>query len=144
MAWHGRGGHGLSTVQAFVEVAHNPNASSDVVATTVVLAFVVQGWMIFHLLRQHGRLLVRIDVLEAVLQESGLFTAADGHVPTGLSVGAAAPPFELALLSGGTITLERLRESSSTVLLIFSDPDCEPCNALLPQIAPPGNVRKPV
>jgi thiol-disulfide isomerase/thioredoxin len=53
----------------------------------------------------------------------------------GLPLGAQAPPFALAGLYGDTITLEALTAADNPVLLVFTDPGCGPCNALLPQIA---------
>ena len=135
VAWRGRNGHGIGFVQAYEKVVSGPYAGPTIVTVIVVLAFVVQGWLTFHLLRQHGRLLLRIDVLEATLQEVGLLSTDGALSPIGLPIGDRAPSFDLPLLSGGTSTLEHLRESGKPVLLIFSDPGCEPCSALLPEIA---------
>jgi peroxiredoxin len=51
----------------------------------------------------------------------------------GLPQGSAAPEFELESLDGETLSLRDYRGRS--VLLVFSDPDCGPCNALLPDLA---------
>jgi peroxiredoxin len=51
----------------------------------------------------------------------------------GLKAGTFAPPFELPDLAGGTIALAEHR--GRRVLLVFSDPDCGPCEELLPQLA---------
>src|SRR5207253_643357 len=52
-----------------------------------------------------------------------------------LAIGSTAPPFELPLLSGQKACLAGLRELGKLVLLIFSEPRCKPCKALLPDIA---------
>jgi peroxiredoxin len=52
----------------------------------------------------------------------------------GLKAGTPAPPFSLPDLAGGTLTLERYR--GQRVLLVFTDPHCGPCDALLPDLAP--------
>ena len=62
---------------------------------------------------------------------------ADGAAtPTrsGLAIGTRAPDFELPWISGGSATLRGLLESNRPLLLVFSDPGCGPCNALLPEL----------
>jgi len=46
----------------------------------------------------------------------------------GLPAGSPAPVFELPTVSGDTISLEQLRGSEA--LLVFSDPECGPCEVL--------------
>ncbi len=50
----------------------------------------------------------------------------------GLSRGAPAPGFTLPCPDGGHLSLEDY--CGRKVLLIFSDPECGPCNRLLPQL----------
>jgi peroxiredoxin len=49
---------------------------------------------------------------------------------TGLKAGAVAPGFSLPCLSGGELALKELR--GRRVLLVFSDPNCGPCDELAP------------
>ena len=104
-----------------------------------VLALVVgaAGTFMLALLHQQGRLLLRLDELEARLDRSGVATVArpPARPQQGLPVGAPAPDFSLAGLYGETVTLESLTAAEKPVLLLFTDPGCGPCNALLPQIA---------
>lgn len=51
----------------------------------------------------------------------------------GLKAGTEAPAFELEDVRGGTVALEDFR--GRRVLVVFSDPECGPCNALLPELA---------
>lgn len=51
----------------------------------------------------------------------------------GLKPGVPAPTFELPDLSGRAVSLADLR--GRRVLLVFSDPDCGPCDSLLPDLA---------
>jgi peroxiredoxin len=51
----------------------------------------------------------------------------------GLPAGTPAPAFSLPDLFGRTVTLEDY--GGRRVLLVFSDPDCGPCDALLPDLA---------
>jgi peroxiredoxin len=110
----------------------------EVVAWALVVALlVVETWVVIQVLRQQGHLLLRLDELETRLAASGTEVMAEVPLPavTGLPIGTAAPAFSLPGLDGETITLDFLRASSKPVLLIFSDPGCGPCNALLPEIA---------
>jgi len=51
----------------------------------------------------------------------------------GLPPGSPAPGFELPSVSGDTISLERLRGAET--LLVFSDPECGPCEMLAADLA---------
>ena len=50
----------------------------------------------------------------------------------GLKAGALAPDFCLPRIDGGELSLAELRDKR--VLLVFSDPDCGPCQELAPQL----------
>jgi len=52
----------------------------------------------------------------------------------GLPIGAPAPAFGLTGLYGETTTLDSLRARGNPVMLVFTDPGCGPCNALMPDI----------
>jgi peroxiredoxin len=51
---------------------------------------------------------------------------------SGLKAGATAPEFTLPRIDGGELSLADLR--GGRVLLVFSDPDCGPCDELAPQL----------
>jgi peroxiredoxin len=53
----------------------------------------------------------------------------------GLPIGAPAPGFRLTGLYGETLTLDALRAPGQPVLLIFTDPNCGSCTALLPEVS---------
>jgi peroxiredoxin len=120
---------------------HNPGLSLSAVLTmsgnyavvsmfgvVLALAIIIEGWLIFHVLRQNGRLLLRIEALEA----SGVKT--QPRVQPGLKVGTPAPSFELPLAKGGGGSLDRLRELGKPILLLFSDANCGPCKAMRPDL----------
>jgi peroxiredoxin len=143
----------LAAIAGFVVVSGRANAGAsaigwlgtlslaqrlEVVAGILVVALlVVETWVVLQVLPQHGHLLLRLDELETRLGKSGTEVMTEALLPaaTGLPTGATAPAFSLPGLYGETITLDFLRASSKPVLLIFSDPGCGPCNALLPEIA---------
>jgi peroxiredoxin len=50
----------------------------------------------------------------------------------GLKPGTPAPAFELPAVDGGTVSLGGYR--GRRVLIVFSDPHCEPCDELMPQL----------
>lgn len=101
-----------------------------VIALTLLAA---EGWVLIQLLGQNGRLLVRLDALEAA-QGGVLPTGAAARATSGLPIGTPAPALSLPGLHGEIMTLEALRSAGKPVVLIFSDPNCGPCNALLPEI----------
>lgn len=99
-----------------------------------LLACAVLGWLCLRLWQQQGRLLLRIEALEA----AGGDQRAAGRVSEivhGLPVGAAAPDFSLPDPDGGTVTLAGARARGKPVLLIFTDPSCGPCARLAPELA---------
>ena len=118
-------------------------------------AIVVGGWFVWQLLRQNGRILLRLDDIEERLHalEFGKAeeladesAAADGKANrfgtpslahsrinrSGLKAGTAAPEFRLPRLDGGELSLEEFR--GRRLLLIFSNPQCGPCDALAPEL----------
>jgi peroxiredoxin len=105
----------------------------------LVLALLAGQWgFLVHLVRQNGRLLVRLEAVEATLAEGGSVATSQNGTPThqaeGLPVGSAAPEFSLSGLHGETLTLDALRSSGKPVMALFTDPDCGPCNAMLPDV----------
>jgi methylamine dehydrogenase accessory protein MauD len=101
---------------------------------------IAQWWFLFGLLRQNGRLLARLGAVEESLAGAGLELALsengdDGDEPAfGLPVGTPAPAFSLRDLEGEEVTLESLCAAGRPVLLVFIDPECEPCEDLLPAV----------
>jgi thiol-disulfide isomerase/thioredoxin len=87
-------------------------------------------WLLFHMLKQNGRLLLR---LEAVEKKLGIDP--NTRPEPSLPLGDPAPPFRLADLDGGMVTLEMLREIGKPLLLIFAEPNCGLCEALQPEVA---------
>jgi peroxiredoxin/uncharacterized membrane protein YphA (DoxX/SURF4 family) len=87
-------------------------------------------YLVFHVLRQNGRLLVRLEAVEAKL---GIVPSTS--VPAGLPVDSPAPEFRLSDLDGGTVTLDILRKADKPLLLVFSEPGCGACDLLLPDVA---------
>ena len=90
-----------------------------------------QWWFLLHLLRQNGRLLVRLEALEASLATGGAVAPSQNGSPVhqgaeGLPVGSEAPNFSLSGLDGETLTLDALRSSGKTVMVLFTDPGLRP------------------
>jgi peroxiredoxin/uncharacterized membrane protein YphA (DoxX/SURF4 family) len=113
----------------------------EVVGGLVVVALLIgAGWLLFQLMAQQGRLLLRIEALEEELAATGKAqepAATERPAPAavrGLPVGTPAPAFTLPTIAGETIALAALRALGKPMVLIFSDPGCGPCNALLPEI----------
>jgi peroxiredoxin len=145
------------------------------------LAIIVGAFLGWQLLRQNGRLLLRVEASEQRLDELESGEAGDEHLSElrgrarhsvraepehvnngaqgtdapypddrasrfhnrsfarsklkrdGLKAGTPAPDFRLPRLDGrGELALDELR--GRRVLLVFSDPHCGPCNALVPEL----------
>jgi methylamine dehydrogenase accessory protein MauD len=83
-------------------------------------------WLVYQLLRQNGRILLRLEVLEERVAELG--TASAPQAPQGLDTGSAAPAFDLPDLSGKPVSLTQWR--GRRVLLIFFNPQCGFCEQM--------------
>ncbi len=58
----------------------------------------------------------------------------DGE-PQRLPIGAPAPSFELPAIEGQAVSLQSLLGQGKPTMLVFSDPQCGPCQALAPDVA---------
>lgn len=147
----------LAAISIFV-VANGPNdagnsliawigdlSTAEIVLTIfsviALLAVAGEGWLLIHLLGQNGRVLLRLDAMETLIAEGGASLsqaraaeAAPAAPPAGLPEGSPAPAFKLEGIHGETMTLDALRAAGKPVMLVFSDPTCGPCNALLPDL----------
>jgi AhpC/TSA family len=108
---------------------------SSVVVVVLIGLIVVEGWFLLNLTSQQGRLLLRLEAVEDSIGTQASASGAPSGSHAGLAIGSRAPDFELPRLTGGSVTLRALLESSRPLLLVFSDPGCGPCNALLPEVA---------
>jgi uncharacterized membrane protein YphA (DoxX/SURF4 family)/thiol-disulfide isomerase/thioredoxin len=114
--------------------------SSQLLALIVILLASAGFWLgtrfALDLLRQHGRLLLRIERLEEALRAHGIDLLDDVPAPhLGVPLGESAPPFVATTLEGASRTLADLLAPARPVLLVFTDPDCRMCEALAPQLA---------
>jgi peroxiredoxin len=114
-------------------------------ALLVMLSVFTAGlcWLVYGLLRQNGRILVRLEALEApdadqvaARRQGRVFAdrslAASRINRDGLKPGVVAPAFSLPTVDGRTVALADFL--GRRVLLVFSDPECGPCMELLPRL----------
>ena len=104
------------------------------VGVGVFALLVGEGWVLFQIMSQQGRLLLRLEALETRSSEAGAAPSQAAAEIAGLAVGTPAPSFMLPTLTGEPTSLQALRALGKPVVLVFSDPGCGPCNALLPEI----------
>jgi thiol-disulfide isomerase/thioredoxin len=131
---------GLVALAAVVGSLEEPDASAvawigdlggaqllAVVVAVAAVALLAVGTVAFlTLMRSYGRVLVRLDRLEAALADAGIDFDDEPLPEIGLEPGTRAPAF-----SG----LDELLAPGLPVLLLFTSPNCGPCEALLPQAA---------
>src|SRR5262245_50111533 len=89
------------------------------------LLIVVGTWIGYQLVRQNGRILLRLEAIERRL---GARAPAPRQEPAALPVGTVAPDFELPDLVGGRHKLSEYR--GQDVLLIFFNPKCGFCTKM--------------
>jgi peroxiredoxin len=97
----------------------------------LAVAVVSLAWLLVQVLRQQGRVLLRIDELEDRL--AGAEPDPGNGRPRGLPPATPVPPFRLPDLSGAEVGLEDLR--GKRVLLVHWDPQCGFCRRIAPELA---------
>jgi thiol-disulfide isomerase/thioredoxin/uncharacterized membrane protein YphA (DoxX/SURF4 family) len=97
----------------------------------IVAMLGVLCYLMVESIRQQGRILLRLDALEATAAHEG---APVLEAQPGLPIGSIAPAFSLATLDGPDASLELLEADERPVLLLFTNPHCGPCRALLSEV----------
>ena len=128
IVWQGRENPGASVSSWRSGMSGTDSALAGLAIAVAGLAG-FELWALVHVLRQNGRLLLRLEAVEAKLAGSA------EAPPPGLPVNSDAPAFSLTDLVGDTVTLEMLLERGNRLLLLFSEPGCGACDAVLPEVA---------
>ena len=87
--------------------------------------------IVYQLVRQQGRMLLRLEELE-IHSAAAEPSPANGR-PAGFPVATPVPPFRLPDLSGTEVGLEDHR--GKRVLLVHWDPQCSFCRRIVPELA---------
>lgn len=96
------------------------------------LLIALGGWLVYQLVLQNGRILLRLESIENRLAD-GKTAAKKPREPAGLPVGTPAPEFELPDLAGVQHKLSDFRERN--VLLLFFSPQCGFCTQMAADLA---------
>jgi len=123
---------------------------SSAVAFAVGLSWlivIIVGWLYFRMRNRNRQIRQRLEILEQAVEQNkrAPVPAPEKESPAELSVGLAAPDFELPGLSGQLRKLSQWR--GRRVLLVFFDPDCSFCMELAPRlhsISPDGTKGRPM
>jgi peroxiredoxin len=135
VVWYGKQVPPLSLMALF-----DSFTAAQVVGGLIALAFLVSTAvalvLLIQILRQQGRIVVRLDAIEERLPGTRTVAASKVMAPSrsGLDVGTRAPRFSAGNLEGRVITFEELMSQRKPLLLLFTNPGCAPCNALLPEV----------
>ena len=142
VVWQGRLDVGASAI-AWLFGLSVMEAAALIALVLVVVMLVLAGWLWLNLMRQHGRLLLRVQELEKrlnldeahsisaqlQLNQSGHMNHGNGHVAERLSVGDPAPGFVLPDLTGRTVDIADLRGHETA--LLFWSPACGFCQQMV-------------
>ena len=104
------------------------------VAALIVLALGAVAFV--SVMRSYGRVLLRLERVEAALTEAGIEVAPGEDMPRqGLQPGTPAPWFVAASPDRTGLSLDDLLAPGLPLLLLFTTPNCGACAALLPDAA---------
>jgi peroxiredoxin len=135
MIWRGKESIGPSVVSwvGDLTVAQRVTALFELAAITLLATGIA---LLGQMLRQQGRLLLRLDGLETRLSNgvTGAVATTSSRTGTGLQIGSRAPSFQLDSLDGRSVTLEGLLAPGKGTVLLFTNPNCGPCGALMPEV----------
>lgn len=131
IVWEGREDPGASVV-SWLRGMSGANSAVAGLAIAVAALAGFELWALLHVLRQNGRLMLRLEAVEASLAGSA---SVEAPPPPGLPVNSEAPAFSLTDLVGDTVTLEMLLQRGKTLMFLFSEPGCGACDDALPQIS---------
>jgi len=97
----------------------------------LLLAVLALGWLLLQVLRQQGRLLLRIEALEG---RGGAVDMPDaGNIRGGLPLATPFPPFRLTSVEGAEVGLEDFQ--GKRVLLVHWSPECGFCRQIAADLA---------
>ncbi len=98
------------------------------------LLIAIGAWLAYQLVRQNGRILLRLESIEKQIGTgAGPRAGAERREAGGLPLGTVAPDFELPDLTGVRRKLSEFREQN--VLLVFFNPQCGFCTKMAADLA---------
>jgi thiol-disulfide isomerase/thioredoxin len=133
--WHGKEDIGVSLFGWFAALTL-VERTAFCLGTVALALLATEAALLVQIVRQQGRLLIRLDAIEGSLAGRTFGVAERPALPRhhGLVLGSRAPDFKLKNLDGGLVTLNDLTSLAKPVLLLFTNPSCGPCVALMPEI----------
>ena len=103
------------------------------ITVVLLLLILISVWIGFYqLVKQQGRMLLRLDELERNARAAGA-AAEEAAEPDGLPLGTDFPAFRFPDLAGKEVALEDLR--GQRVLLVHWNFDCGFCESIAPELA---------
>ena len=134
VCWNSIASRPLGATKALQDQLSGAKLSTVAAALCGAAITVAGAYFALHLLRQNGRILLRLDALEQQHAGGGVLPR-PADMFSGLPIGEQAPAFTLPSLSGELVSLDQLQSASKNMVLIFTDPDCGPCTTMLPDLS---------
>jgi thiol-disulfide isomerase/thioredoxin len=132
LVWQGKSNPGPSLVSWFSDL-NIPNRVALLGSLFGGVLLAGQAALLLQVLRQQGRILLRLDALDAPSNRREIL-GQPSALKAGLPIGYPAPSFRLDDLHGEPLSLDDLLADAKPLLLLFTNPNCGPCQALLPEV----------
>lgn len=132
----GKAGSGANPLDwlADLRTGQTLNLLISLIALGLLIAAVVY---LRRVLNQQSKVLERIDAVEKLVEEYApppVEREEASAPPEGLPVGAPAPDFSLPSIGGEKVSLRSLLAPGKSVLLLFTSPNCAPCESILQDV----------
>ena len=133
MAWMGSRFNPPSMLNWIIQ-ARGAELLAIVTGATALGLGIIGLFFFFYLMRAYGRLVLRVDAVEASLAAAGV-KLSKSSVGVGLAPRTPVPAFTLTEpLTGQLVTGDELLSRQLPMLLVFTSRGCGACKALLPEI----------
>ncbi len=135
LVFSGKTNQGLNLFDSSINSVGKTDFMQIIIGSAIVVLLAAVVYFLKQISQQQVQIMRRLEVLEIISSEGKPVERENvGHPQDGLPVGAPAPDFVLPDVQGKSVAFEHLLMQTKPLIFFFVSPNCNPCNALLPEI----------